>query len=86
MERVAAAMGMLNDAPIEFEVLRDVPYGGVLLAVPALLSNGLLAHTGNFYALPRGFYGIKSIFLLLAFMALARLGSLENLRYTAPGE
>jgi hypothetical protein len=86
MERVAAAMGMLNDAPIEFEVLGDVPYGGVLLAVPALLSNGLLAHTGNFYALPRGFYGIKSIFLLLAFMALARLGSLENLRYTAPGE
>ena len=30
--------------------------------------------------------GIKTIFLLLAFMALARLKSIESLRYCAPGE
>ena len=31
-------------------------------------------------------YALPSIFLLLAFMALARLKSLESLRYCAPGE
>ncbi len=36
--------------------------------------------------LPRGYYGLTSLFLLLAFMALARLKSLERLRYCAPGE
>src|SRR2546425_403515 len=38
------------------------------------------------YHLPDGFYGIDSIFLLLAFMALARIRSVEQLRYQAPGE
>jgi hypothetical protein len=33
-----------------------------------------------------GFYGIESIFLLLGLMALARIRSLEQLRYQAPGE
>jgi hypothetical protein len=36
--------------------------------------------------LPNGFYGIGSIFRLLALMALARIRSLEQLRYQAPGE
>jgi hypothetical protein len=33
-----------------------------------------------------GFYPIETIFLLLALMALARVPSLEQLRYVAPGE
>ena len=36
--------------------------------------------------MPKGYYGIESIFLLLAMMALARLTSIEQLRYIAPGE
>ena len=59
---------------------------GVLWALPALLAMGLLRYTPEFYTLPKGFYGIESIFLLLALMALARLSSLEQLRYVAPGE
>jgi hypothetical protein len=86
LERVAAAMGDLGAAPAQFEAARDVPHGGVLLALPALLATGLLRFTEQFYALPKGFYGIDSIFLLLALMALARIGSLEQLRYVAPGE
>ena len=86
LERVAAAMGELESAPIEFQATCDVAQGGVLLALPALLAAGLLRHTLEFYQLPKGFYGIESIFLLLGLMALARIGTLEQLRYQAPGE
>jgi hypothetical protein len=86
LERVAAAMGVLHEAPIQFEKALDIPQGGVLLAVPSLLAIGLLRHTRQFYQLPPGFYGIESIFLLLAMMALARIESIERLRYSAPGE
>ena len=79
-------MGALGSAPIQFEAARDVPKGGVLLALPALLAAGLLRHSEALYSLPDGFYGIASIFLLLALMALARIKSVEQLRYVAPGE
>ena len=36
--------------------------------------------------MPEGYYPLESIFLLLAFMALGRIRSLEALRYQAPGE
>ena len=42
IERVLAALGKLQGAPVRFEWCRDVPYGGVLCALPALLLNGLL--------------------------------------------
>ena len=86
LERVAAAMGALESAPIEFQASCDVAQGGVLLALPALLAAGLLRRVPEFYQLPNGFYGIESVFLLLALMALARIRSLEQLRYQAPGE
>ncbi len=86
LERVAAAMGLLESASIDFEAAQDIPQGGVLWAVPALLSVGLLRHSQPLYQLPRGFYGGGSVFLLLALMALARLESVEQLRYAAPGE
>jgi hypothetical protein len=86
LERVAAAMGALESAPIQFQATCDVTRGGVLLALPALLAVGLLRYTTPMYQLPNGFYGLDSIFLLLALMALTRLRSLEQLRYEAPGE
>jgi hypothetical protein len=86
LERVAAAIGRLGaPAPAEFEAACDVAGGGVLAAVPALLAQGLLRRPPS-YQLPQGFYGIDTIFLVLALMALARIRSLEQLRYQAPGE
>src|SRR6202790_3906172 len=85
LERVAAAMGELEAAPVIFEAAQDVPEGGVLLALPALLAVGLLRHSAE-YSLPPGFYGQSSVMILLALMALARISSLEQLRYQAAGE
>ncbi len=79
-------MGGLGPAPIVFEPARDIPQGGVLLALPALLALGLLRHSLELYQLPPGCYGLSSVFLLLALMALARIPSLEQLRYVSAGE
>jgi hypothetical protein len=57
-----------------------------LLALPALLACGLLKNTAEHFQLPKGYYGLESIFLLLALMALARIKTIEQLRYCAPGE
>ena len=84
--RVAASLGALTAVAPEFRTVLDVPNGGVLWALPALLAVGLLTATERFFALPKGYYGLDSLFLLLAFMALARLKSIESLRYCAPGE
>jgi len=35
--------------------------------------------------LPPGFYGLSSVMVLLALMALARIASIEQLRYQAAG-
>ena len=86
MDRVAASVGMLNGAAIEFERVQDVPDGGVLLALPALLVLGLLSKSRENFSMSEGFYPLESIFLVLALMALARIPSLEALRYEASGE
>lgn len=79
-------MGILRQAPVQFESAADVPLGGVLWALPALLAEGLLRHSRKLFALPEGFYPLETIFLVLAFMALVRVRSLEALRYEPPGE
>lgn len=84
--RVAASLGQLGSAPVSFQPAMDIPNGGVLCAVPALLATGLLEDSPKRFKLPDGFYGLANIFLLLAFLALARFKSIERLRYCAPGE
>ncbi len=86
LERMAAALGQLEMGPTCFVAAQDVSCGGVLWALPALLSNGLLSHQGQHFQLPKGYYSLVHIFVLAGFMALARIKSLEGLRYCAPGE
>jgi len=85
--RVASSLGALSAVEPVFQPALDVPCAGVLFALPALLVLGLLdtAHE-SLNPLPNGYYGLESIVLLLAFMALARVQTLESLRYQAPGE
>ncbi len=86
VERAGAAMGMLEEAPARFEHARDVPGAGVLCALPALLAGGLLKYAGEMFSLPKGFYSVAQIFILMGFMALSRIKSMEQLRYCPPGE
>jgi hypothetical protein len=79
-------MGVLREAPLEFVAAADVPCGGVLLALPALLLEGLLRHSREHFTPPPGYYPLETLFLVLAFMALARLRTVEALRYEPPGE
>ena len=85
-ERVMASMGLLSEVALKFERCDDVPLGGVICALPALLAVGLLARVRELFSWPKGYYPLESIFLALAFMALARVRSLEALRYESPGE
>jgi len=86
-ERLLASLGQLQQgASIRFECAHDVPGGGVLCALPALLMLGLLRHSPKTFKLPAGYYPLETIFLVIALIALARVGSLEALRYQPPGE
>jgi transposase len=85
-ERVYTSFGVCDGAPVIFEPCLDVPNGGVLCALPALLSNGLLEGAERFLGRIHGYYTIFHILLLLAFMALCRIKTVEKIRGHAPGE
>jgi len=85
-ERVVAAFGAGEGASIRFEPCLDVPNGGVLCALPALLANGLLEGAEQLLGKLKGYYRTVPILLLLAFMGLCRIKTIEQLRGHAPGE
>ena len=58
---------------------------GVMLAVPALLSNGLLNHN-DVFSFDEGYYSLGSILLSLAFCTLLRIKSIEKISDEPPGE
>ena len=85
-ERTFAAVGLLDGATVRFEQCRDVPFGGVLSALPALLENGLLSGTDRLLNRLHGYYMAVHVLILLGFMALCRIKTVEKLRREAPGE
>ncbi|MFQ5932760.1 MAG: putative transposase, partial [Nitrospiraceae bacterium] len=85
-ERVLAALGMLQGAPTRFEDCRDVCFGGVLSALPALAANGLFEHLEKTFPSLGGYYTTLHVVTLLAYMALCRIQTVEQLQYEAPGE
>jgi len=85
-ERTFAAFGVCEGAPVRFESCLDVPKGGVLCALPALLTNGLMEGAQQLLGAVKGYYTTFHILLLLAFMALCRIKTVEKIRGHAPGE
>jgi len=87
IERVLASLGKLpGGAQTQFESCRDVSYGGVLCALPAWAENGLFRHLQATFPALTGYYTTLHVILLLAYMALCRIRTVEQLQYESPGE
>jgi hypothetical protein len=86
-ERVMASLGKLDEAGPIFSANESVRYAGVLLALPLLVQLGLLDAAKKVYgSLRNGFYGLQATLLTLAFMALLRIKTPEQLKEKSPGE
>lgn len=86
-ERVLASIGEVIEAPVQFDSYEGVRHAGVLLALPVLASIGLLDAGKKVYgSLEKGYYGLQSILLTLAFMAFLRIKTPEQLKKYHPGE
>lgn len=87
VERVSAALGLLVDGTkTHFDSSKDVVCGGVLCAFPALLANGLFCGVQECLGKIKGYYNSSHILLLLAYMSLCRITTVEQLRGKSPGQ
>lgn len=83
---MASSLGQSGPAEVRFEASEGLCGAGVLAMVPALISQGLML-TNELYKLPPNqYYGLESIVLTLAFMALGRIKNPEQLKQCKPGE
>lgn len=86
-ERALAPTGLLVEAKPQFEAAESVAKAGVLVALPALLGQGLVDVGQQVYGrLKNGYYGLTPMLLTFGLMALVRLKSTEGLTQHAPGE
>jgi hypothetical protein len=86
-ERAMASLGKLDEAAPVFSANESVRYAGVLVALPLLVQLGLLDAAKKVYgSLRNGFYGLQATLLTLAFMALLRIKTPEQLKEKSPGE
>ncbi len=72
-------------SPVEFNKQIDLHQAGVLLSLPALLSNGLLKYEDDFYP-DTGYYSVSSVFISLAYLALLRIKTLAQSSSIPSGE
>ena len=86
-ERALAPTGLLVEATPQFERAESVAKAGVLVALPALLGQGLVEVGQQLYgSLKNGYDGVTSMLLSFGLMALVRIKSIEGLTNHAPGE
>ena len=87
LDRVAASLGLLpGGAATQFQPCRDVPFGGVMCALPALAQNGLFRHLSTCFPSLGGYYTTLQVMTLLGYMALCRIKTVGQLQYHPPGE
>ncbi len=77
----------MTEALPEFSPNEGVHYAGVLLALPFLADLNYLSTGQKIYGtLKKGYYGLQSILLTFAFMALLRIKTPEQLKNGNPGD
>jgi len=87
MDRLLAAIGLLDDALPVFAPTRSLPRAGVLVAIPALVASGLLSTAEKIYgSLGPAFYGLRTTLVAYVLLALLRIPRPETLKEYSPGE
>ena len=87
IDRLLAAMGLLDDAVPLFAPARSLPRAGVLLAMPMLVASGLLSMAEKIYgSLGPAFYGLRTTLVAYVLLALLRIPRPEALKEYPPGE
>jgi transposase len=87
VDRALARLGLLQDAVPFFKSGVNLPYVGVLLAIPTLMESGIFTVAKKVYGdLGASFYGLRTIFLTLLLMALLRIKRSESLKKYGPAE
>jgi DNA-binding CsgD family transcriptional regulator len=86
MDRLLAAMGLLDDAAPLFAPADSLPRAGVLLAIPSLVASGVLSIARKIYGtLGPAFYGLRTTLVAYILLALLRIPRPETLKEYAPG-
>ena len=87
VDRALAQVGKLVEAMPRFEPAESVAKAGVLVALPALLGQGLVDVGQQVYgSVKNGYFGLASMLLTFGLMALIRIKSTEGLSNHSPGE
>jgi transposase len=87
MDRLLAAMGLIEDATPLFAKASRVPKAGVLLAIPALVASDLLSVARKVYGtIGPAFYGLRTSLVAYVLLALLRIPRPENLKEYAPND
>ena len=85
VDRSLARFGRLNDAAPMFADTDGVAAAGVLFALPSLVQSGVFRLSAKLYGdIGPAFYGLRTTFLVLLFMALWRIKRPENLKERDP--
>jgi len=86
MDRLLAAMGLLEDAAPVFALTDSLPRAGVLLAIPSLVASGVLSIARKLYGtIGPAFYGLRTTLVSYILLALLRIPRPETLKEYAPG-
>ena len=85
MDRLLAALGVLDDAAPLFCSANSVPRAGVLLAIPALVDSAVFSVARYIYgSIGPAFYGLRNTLVALLLMALLRIQRPDGLKEHSP--
>jgi len=85
MDRLLAAMGLIEDAAPVFTPAESLPRAGVLLAIPALVASDVLPVARKIYgSIGPAFYGLRTTLVAYILLALLRIPRPETLKEHAP--
>jgi hypothetical protein len=87
MDRLLAAMGLIDDAAPLFAPAESLPRAGVLLAIPALVASDVLTVARQIYSsIGPAFYGLRTTLVAYILLALLRIPRPETLKEYAPAD